>query len=84
MTYQNDPNRVRPAARDSGGGWRTLGIIAAVAAVVLLGLLIFLPRDTTSTVSRDSSPRVEQTTPTAPPNKAPATAPTTQPGTPNQ
>ena len=83
MTYQNDPNPRRGMASD-GSGWRNLGIIAGIAAVVLLGLLIFLPRDTTSTASRDNSPRTERSTPTVPPSKAPATAPTTQPGSPNQ
>jgi hypothetical protein len=83
MTYQNDPNR-RRAMDPDGSGWRTLGLIAAVAAIVLLGLLVFMPRDTTSTASRDNSPRTERTTPTVPPSKAPAAAPTTQPGSPNQ
>ena len=83
MTYPNDPNR-RPGVGADGSGWRTLGIIAAVAAVLLLGILVFLPRDTTSTASRDNSPRAERTTPSPPPSKAPANAPTTPPGSPNQ
>ena len=83
MTYQNDPNGRRPM-NPKASGWRALGISAAVAALVLLGLLVFLPRDTTSTASRDNSPRTERTTPTVPPSKAPAAAPTTQPGSPNQ
>ena len=83
MTYQNDPNG-RRAINPKASGWRALGIGAAVAAIVLLGLLVFLPRDTTSTASRDNSPRTERTTPTVPPSRAPAAAPTTQPGSPNQ
>jgi hypothetical protein len=73
MTYQNDPNR-RTRMADSGS-WTTIGIIAAVAAVVLLGLLLFAPRDTTGVATRDPG---QSTTPqnTSPPAKP---APPTQP-----
>lgn len=84
MTYQNDPNRTRTGMRDDRSGWRTWSILGAIAAIVVLGLLMFMPRDTTSTASRDNSPRTERTQPTPAPNKSPATAPTNQPGSPNQ
>jgi len=91
MTFENDPNRSteagptrprtglgRDGARD-GSGYGTLWMIAGIAAVVLLGLLIFGAGDRTSTATNTGDKPAPTTT-----NKAPAGQPTAPGNTTNK
>jgi hypothetical protein len=83
MTFQDDPNRPRPAGdpllnRDASGrriesagmGW---GIPLAIAAVVLIGGLFLYSSGSDRTTTASNTPAVTTTTKPAP---APSTAPT--------
>ena len=77
MTFENNPTRIpgepvrTPPVEPRRSGYGSFGLLAAIAAVVLLGLIFFGNGDTTNTAST-ATERSAPTTSAPPPGPGPA------------